>query len=133
MTNALQALLGAKPVTEITDTVTMERLGTEFKIKALSMDDVTKLKEEATYYTGQGAKRKAEINEEQLGLLMIVEATVEPDFGDKALLAHFDAKTASQCVQKALLPGEFNDLTQAVVQLSGLKPASTEEIEEVKN
>lgn len=133
MTNALDALLGAKPVSEITTTVAMERLGTEFKVKALSMDDITALKDEATYYTGQGAKRKADINEEALGLLMIVAATVEPNFNDKAILAHFDAKTASQAVKKALLPGEFNALSMAVTQVSGLNPASDEEIEETKN
>lgn len=133
MTNALDALLGAKPVSEITTTVAMERLGTEFKVKALSMDDITALREEATNYTGQGKNLVANINEEALGLLMIVAATIEPNFKDKAILTHFDAKTASQAVKKALLPGEFNELSMAVTQVSGLNPASAEEIEETKN
>lgn len=133
MTNALEALLGAKPVTEITDTVYMERFGTDFTVKALSTDDVQRLKEEATYYTGNGKSREAKINEDQLSLLLIVEATVDPNFSDKALMTHYDAKTPSQCVQKALLPGEFGKLTEAVLRISGLAAPTEEEIEEVKN
>ena len=131
--NALDALLGARPISEITKKVTIDRLGTDFTVKALSTEDVAQLREEATYYVGDGAKRKAQMNQEQLGLLMIVKATVEPDFKDKALLAHFDAKTAAQCVQKALLASEFNTLTQAVVEVSGLTAPTAEDIEEAKN
>lgn len=128
MTNALEALLGAKPVTEITDTVHMERLGTDFTVKALSTEDIQKLKEEATYYTGEGKARKEQINQEQLGHLMIIASTLDPDFSDKSLQAHFNAKKTTQCVQKALLPGEFNDLTQAVLRVSGLQAPTADEI-----
>lgn len=133
MTNALQALLGAKPVSEIKTTVPMQRLGTEFTVKALSMDDIEKLKEEATYYTGNGKQRQAVVNADLLGVLMLVEATVEPNFKDKAILTHFDAKTAAQAVKKSLLPGEIEALSDAVTELSGLAPTTAEEIEEVKN
>ncbi|MEG0471091.1 MAG: hypothetical protein RR588_02040 [Solibacillus sp.] len=133
MSNALDALLGAKPVSEITAKVSMERLGTEFTVKALTMDDISQLKEEATYYTGDGKNRKANVNEEKLGLLMLVAATVEPNFKDKAVLSHFDAKTAMQAVKKALLPGEFSALSTAVTQISGLDPATEDDIDEAKN
>lgn len=129
MSNALQALLGAKPVTEITETITIARLGTDFTVKALTTEDVQKLKDEASFMQNG----KLSINEEQLGLLMIVKATVDPDFSDKTLMDHFEAKTPTQCVQKALLPGEFTELTKAVVSVSGLNPATAKEIEEVKN
>lgn len=129
MTNALQALLGATQVSEITETITVARLGTDFTVKALTTEDVQKLKDEAAYMQNG----KLAINEEQLGLLMVVKATVDPDFSDKSLLTHFDAKTPTQCVQKALLPGEFAALTQAVIKVSGLNPATAEEIDGVKN
>lgn len=130
MTNALQALLGAPQVSEITDTVKIARLGTEFTVKALTTEDVQKLKDEAAV---MGKNGKLTVDEEQLGLLMVVKATVDPDFKDAQVLKHFDAKTPSQAVQKALLPGEFATLTKAVIAVSGLAPATTEEIEEVKN
>lgn len=129
MTNALAALLGAKPVSEITETVRIERLGTDFTVKALNTADIQALKEEATY----SVKGKLTVNEDKLGLLMLVKATIDPDFSDKDVLAHFGVKTAEQAVQKALLPGEFNALTEAVVGVSGLKPATKEEVDEVKN
>ena len=43
--DALQALLGTKPVSEITEQVEIKRLGTEFTIKALSGDDIEKVRE----------------------------------------------------------------------------------------
>ena len=127
--DALQALLSAKPIKELTDTVHIERLGTDFTVKALTMSDVSQLREEATYMKDG----KLAVNEEQLGLLMIVKATVSPDFKDKTLMAHFEAKTATQCVQNALLAAEFNALTQAVVKVGGLAPATAKEIDDTKN
>lgn len=129
MTNALQALLGAKPVSEIKEAVHIARLGVDFTVKALSSADIQALKEEATYVV----KGKQTINQDKLGVLMIVKATLDPDFTNKDVLAHFGAKTAEQAIQSALLPGEFGALTEAVVKVSGLAPATAEEIEEVKN
>lgn len=130
MTNALQALLGATQVSEITDTVKMPRLGTEFTVKALTTEDVQKLKDEAAT---MGKNGKVAVDEDQLGLLMVVKATVDPDFKDAQVIAHFDAKSPSHAIQKALLPGEFAALTKAVIAVSGLAPATAEEIDEVKN
>lgn len=128
--SALDALLGAQP--ELTTTVHIKRLGVDFKVKSLTGEDVAKLREEATRYEIKGKERKSFIDESELGLSMVVAATVEPDFSDPKLLAHYGATTANQCVNKALIAGELAQLTNAVVAISGLG-TSDEEIEEIKN
>lgn len=130
--SVLEALLGAKPVTEITDEVFIERLGVSFKVKALTGDDINKLKEECTRYKIKGKERVAFLDEGELGLSMVVKATIEPDFSAKELLAHYGAKTANECLNKALIAGELAKLNQAVVTVSGLTPQE-EKVEEVKN
>ena len=128
--SALELLLGTQPGVEITDTVTLKRLG-KFTIKALTGDDLSKIREQATYPSGTGKNRKLVVNEDEVGQLLVAKATVEPDFSDAALLKHYGAANASNCVQKALLAGEIATIQQAVLELSGFNDA--DEVEEVKN
>ena len=128
--SALDALLGAQP--EITSTVHIKRLGVDFKVKSLTGEDVSKLREEATRYEIKGKERKSFVDENELGLAMVVAATIEPDFKDPKLLAHYGVSTANQCVNKALIAGELAQLTNAVVAVSGLG-GNEEEIEAIKN
>ena len=128
--SALELLLGTQPGVEITDTVTLKRLG-KFTIKALTGDDLSKIREQATYPSGTGKSRKLVVNEDEVGQLLVAKATVEPDFSDAALLKHYGAANASNCVQKALLAGGIATIQQAVLELSGFNDA--DEVEEVKN
>ncbi|WP_336638385.1 phage tail assembly chaperone [Lysinibacillus fusiformis] len=129
--DALQALLGAKPATEITAQVKIKRLGTEFTIKALTGEDIDKIRDQATYPTKNGKKTELKVNEEEVARLLIVKAVVSPDFADSSLLKHFEASDAGECVQKALLAGEVAALQNEILMLSGFD--DEEEIEEAKN
>lgn len=129
--DALQALLGAKPATEITNQVKIKRLGTEFTIKALTGEDIDKIRDQATYPTKNGKKTELKVNEEEVARLLIVKAVVEPNFADASLLKHFGASDAGECVQKALLAGEIATLQNEILMLSGFD--DEEEIEEAKN
>lgn len=129
--DALQALLGAKPATEITDQVKIKRLGAEFTIKALTGEDIDKIRDQATGPVKNGKKMEMKVNEEEVARLLIVKATVEPNFANADLLKHFGATDAGECVQKALLAGEIMTLQTAIMTLSGFD--DEEEIEEVKN
>lgn len=129
--DALQALLGAKPATEITAQVKINRLGTEFTIKALTGEDIDKLRDQATYPTKNGKKTELKVNEEEVARLLIVKAVVAPNFADTSLLRHFGASDAGECVQKALLAGEVAALQNEILMLSGFD--DEEEIEEAKN
>lgn len=129
--DALQALLGAKPAAEITEQVPMKRLGTEFTIKALTGEDIDKIRDQATYPVKNGKKTELKVNEEEVARLLIVKAVVEPNFSNASLLEHFGASDEGECVQKALLAGEIMNLQTAIMTLSGFD--DEEEIEEVKN
>ena len=132
MTNALQALLGAKPAAEITEQVTMKRLGTEFTIKALTGDDIDQIRDEATRPVKNGKKTEMKVNEEEVARLIIAKATVDPDFADAQLLKQFGARDAGDCVQKALLAGEITHLQNAILGASGFNE-DEDLIEEAKN
>lgn len=129
--SALELLLGATPVSEITEQVPIKRLGTEFKIKALTGDDIAKVREQATYPEGTGANRKLVVKEDEVGPLLIAKATVEPNFGDASLLKVYNATDAANCIQKALLAGEVALLQKSILELAGF--GNVAEIEEVKN
>lgn len=129
--DALQALLGAKPAAEITDQVKIKRLGTEFTIKALTGEDIDKIREQATYPVKNGKKTELKVNEEEVARSLIVKATVEPNFANAELLTHFGASDAGECVQKALLAGEIAILQNAILTLAGFN--DEDEVEEVKN
>lgn len=127
----LDSFLGAKPTAEITEEVFIKRLGDSITIKALTGEDIDKIREQATYPVKNGKKTELKVNEEEVSRSLIVKATVNPNFADKQLLEHFGASDAGECVQKALLAGEIMILQNAVLSLSGFD--DEEEIEEVKN
>lgn len=132
MTNALQALLGTKPATEITDKVAIKRLKTQFTIKALTGEDIDAIQAQATRITRKGNKTEQKVDENEASRLLVAKATIEPDFSNAELLKHYKAVDAGECVQRALLAGEIATLQQAILTLSGFGDLD-EEIEEAKN
>ncbi|WP_433943605.1 phage tail assembly chaperone [Paenibacillus sp. SN-8-1] len=114
MGQGLDALLGA--TLEVQDTVYIPRLKTHFTIKALSNEELRRVNERATL---PGAKGEKKTDDQLLNALFIAKGTVEPDFNDKALKAHYGASDEADCVTKALLPGEMAKVLQAVLNLSG--------------
>lgn len=129
--DALQALLGAKPATEITDQVKIKRLGTEFTIKALTGDDLDKIRDQASGPVKVGKKVEMKVNEDEVARLLIAKSVVNPNFGSAELLQHFKASDEGECVQKALLAGEITQLQNAIMTLSGFD--DEDEIEAAKN
>lgn len=128
--NPLDALLGAS--IDVEEDVFIKRLGTNFTVKALTGDEINELRAQCTYTEGKGANRKPFVREDELGQLIITEACVNPDFGDKKLLEYYGARDAADCVQKALLAGEVAKLSSAVLDVSGFDNED-EQVEQVKN
>lgn len=128
--NALDALLGAS--IEVEDTVFIKRLGVDFRVKGLTGDVINGLREQCTHWEGKGTNRKQVLNDEDLGNLLIATACIDPDFGDPKLLAHYKARDAADCVQKALLFGEVATLSSAVLDVSEVGVVEAD-VEEVKN
>lgn len=130
--DALKALLGAKPVAEITEDVTIKRLKAKFTIKALSGDDIDSIREQATKVVPVGKKKELQVDEKEVARLLVAKAVVNPDFNDADLKKHYGAVDAGDCVQKALLAGEIATLQGAIFELSGFGDED-EAVEEVKN
>lgn len=128
--DALQAFLGAE--INIETTVPLKRLGVDLVFKAIDGKTLAKLQEQATHYTGKGAKRQANLDEQKFGSLLIASACKTLNFGDSKLLEKYEASDAGDCVQKALLAGEIAKITQAVMQVSGFEDFDGQ-VEDAKN
>jgi hypothetical protein len=129
--DALNALLGADM--EIESEVFIKRLNVHFRIKAIDGQTINRLRDQATHYVGKGAKRKAQLNEEEFNGLLITAGCISPDFSNAKLIEKYGAKDAGDCVQKALLAGEIIALQEGILRLSGFEDNADEEIDEIKN
>ena len=130
--DALQALLGAKPLNEITEEVPVKRLGTSFMIRALTEDDLDEVRRQATRMVRKGNKTEQELDTNEMARLAVAKGVISPDFTNAELLAKYGATDAGEVVKKALLPGEVIALQSAVLELSGFGDLD-EEVAEVKN
>jgi hypothetical protein len=129
MSDALHALLSYDKEPE--KDVFIKRLGVNFRVKAIDTDDFYKIREQATYTIGKGAKAKSEVREDEVAALIVAKGVVDPNFGDKKVLEKFNATDAADAVKKALYIGEITLLQDEILRLSGFDDG--EEIEEVKN
>ncbi len=100
----------------------------EFKIKRLSelcgAPVVFKLR--ALPYN-----RAAEIAKEQksdMNVHVLLAGVTEPNLKSNDLLTKYNAVTPAELVKKMLLPGEVEDISRAVEQLSGFRAVTIEEI-----
>lgn len=125
--SGLEALLGA--TLDVQDTVYIPRLKSNFTIKALDQTEMTRARDQATVPTRKGEK---DVDSQLLNAVLIVKGCVDPDFTDKALIAHYGATDAADCVMKALLPGEIVKVLGAIMKLSGFDDEE-ELIEDAKN
>lgn len=123
----LEALLGA--TLDVQDSVYIPRLKTHFTVRALDQAELTRAHEQATIPTRKGEK---EIDGQMLNAAVIAKGCVDPDFSDKALIAHYGATDATDCVTKALLPGEIVKVLGAIMKLSGFDDED-ELIDDAKN
>jgi hypothetical protein len=128
--DALQALLGAE--LNIETSVTLKRLGVDLVFKAIDGKTLAKLQEQATHYSGKGAKRQAQLDEQKFGSSLIAASSKSLNFGDAKLLEKYEASDAGDCVQKALLAGEIAKITQAVMEISGFTDMD-DQVDEIKN
>lgn len=129
--DALEALLGAE--IDVKESVYIKRLNADFIVKALDDETFNEIQDEATRYVGTGANRRKEIDESKLNALLVAKAVINKDgeafFKNPQLLEKYGAKTAEECVRKALLVGEVATLVKAVLDISGFD----NDVEEIKN
>ena len=138
--NALERLLKAdaakvteKPKKEIEIPRLSKILGEKFTVtvQALDTELLAEITENHTEYTKSGKVKKS--NNYKIGLDMVVNAVVEPDFRDDRLLKHYSAATPNDLVAKLFLAGEIGKIAEVVTELCGVEKTQTEIDEEVKN
>lgn len=113
---------------DVQDEVYMKRFDSNFKIKALDTDEMTRITQRATKYD---SKKNKKLDEDLLNYLIIAESCIEPNWKEVAnKLGLVDGVDA---VKDRLLFGEVSQLLQAINKLNGFDKSDEEQIEEIKN
>ena len=120
---------------EETRKIKFKRIKSPFEIKALSAEDLTRLRKQAT--TRQ-TNRKTKLVEQKFdgdkftGLVM-TESVVAPDLNNAQLQKSWGCiGQPEKLLEKMLLAGEYNALAEEVLDLSGVNDPS-DLIEDAKN
>lgn len=100
-----------------------ERFPFDFKIKAISCDEVARIRSASMQISSDG-KTKFDYN--KMVSLTIVECTVYPNFGDAEFLKKLKAVNGREAINKVLLPGEKDRLYNAINELCGYRDLNVE-------
>lgn len=126
---SLEDFLALPDISEITEEIELSRLG-KLKIKALDSD-------EYNIYIKKNRKvdRKGNVNfnDNAFKLDIISEKLVEPDFSNPEFLKKAKCNTAKEFINSKLLPGEIQELSDKILELSGFDKDISDDIEEAKN
>lgn len=83
---------------------------------------------------GFGRKNKVEMDSAKEKKLTILAGVVDFDFKDKKLHEHLGVRNSFEAIDKLLFPGEQDDLSEQIKEISGYgKNAVVEMKDEVKN
>ncbi|MFS0841168.1 phage tail assembly chaperone [Paenibacillus sp. 1P03SA] len=107
--------------------VYMQRFDVNFRVKAVSIKQINRLKMQATHTVG----KTDVLDDEYFMALLIVEASVNMDWKNPQLLQKYDVLDAAEVVQKRLLSGEIAYLSGEIMSVSGFN--QDERIRELKN
>lgn len=138
--NALERLLKAdakkvteKPKKEIEIPRLSKMFGEKFcvTVQALDTELLAEITEANTEYSKTGKAKKS--NNYKIGLEMVVNAVVEPDFRNAELLKHYSVVTPNDLVAKLFLAGEIGKIAETVSELCGVEKSQEEFNEEIKN
>ncbi|MBR3723651.1 MAG: hypothetical protein IKN12_12965 [Selenomonadaceae bacterium] len=113
-----------------------------FKIQGLTNKQVKELEEFHTKYEWEDTmvkgkltrKKVKKVDAYKLGLEMIVEATVDPDFRDSRLREKFKTENPADIVEEMLTPGEVAKIANVIRELIGVDTNEQSDVdEEIKN
>ena len=104
-------------------------------IRELSNAENEKLQHQASKTTLNKAGQKVKnMDADKYTDLLLVAAVVEPNLEDKKLQEFYQAPgQAALALKNMLSMGEFNKLSKAVIELSGLGDTLNDQVDEVKN
>lgn len=125
----LEDFLELPDITDLTEEVELKRLG-KVKIKALSSEEYN-----GTMKKHRKLDRKGNVifDDNAFKLDIISNKLVEPDFSNAEFLKKAKFSTAKEFINAKLLPGEIQELSDQILQLSGFDSDINDDIEEAKN
>ena len=104
-----------------------------FKIRPLTQEENNRLTKLSMAPIKGGRRGERELNAIEYGSRVIVAATVEPDFRSEELCRAYGTMDPLELPGKMLLAGEYRQLTDAIMELSGFSESPEELEEEAKN
>jgi hypothetical protein len=134
---ALTDFLLANPVDTLTEEVVVsKRIKDEegnllkFKVKPMLNEEYLEYQNQCTVPKKGG---KIDFNAKKFNQLVILNHTVEPNFRDAELIQKAGVRTPEQLLNKMLLAGEIQVLSEQIRVISGFEDSLDELVDEVKN
>lgn len=119
-------------VENITDDVVISnRIPFKFKIRAMNSEEFNSYRKLATNFDVK--RKKASFDSKKLNEQIIINHTVDPDFRNAEDIKRVGCTTPEQYMNKVLLAGEAEELSQQIQSLSGFDLDINEAVEEAKN
>lgn len=119
-------------VENITDEVVISnRIPFKFKIRAMNSEEFNSYRKLATNFDVK--RKKASFDSKKLNEQIIINHTVDPDFRNAEDIKKVGCTTPEQYMNKVLLAGEAEELSQQIQSLSGFDLDINEAVEEAKN
>jgi hypothetical protein len=136
MTTLTEFLL-AHPVDNLEDSVAVskrlkDKKGNllKFKIKPMQQEEYLSYQEQCTILKKGG---KIDFNTRRFNELLILNHTVDPNFRDAELIKSAGCTTPQQLLNKLLLAGEIQVLSEHIRNISGFEDSIDDLVDEVKN
>jgi hypothetical protein len=137
--STLQKFLNTNPIDGLTEEVPIsERFKDEkgkllkFKIRVMSSVELGEYRKKAMKVNPK-SKNKVEVDANQLTSAIVINHTVDPNFKDAESIKEMGCSTPEAYLNKVLLPGEIDDLSERIQSLSGFNKSMDDLVEEAKN
>lgn len=132
--NALQQFLTEHDVSDLTQEFKLGGRLKDFtlKVKAITSDQYTDFQNQCVDNPNNPKKRR--FNTKKFNELVLIAGLVEPNLRDVEFLnANGCSGNPSRLLYKVFLPGEINEISEQILNLSGFGNEVEEDIEEIKN
>lgn len=134
---ALTDFLLANPVDSLTEEVVVSKRIKDaegnllkFKVKPMLNEEYLEYQNQCTIPKKGG---KIDFNAKKFNQLVILNHTVLPNFRDAQLIEKAGVRTPEQLLNKMLLAGEIQVLSEQIRAISGFEDSLDELVDEVKN
>lgn len=127
----LEEFLTLPDVSDIEAEVIISKRFGKFKIKALSCDEYEAIVKKARKMNIK--TKKIDFDTNMFNSDVINCSLISPDFSNKEFLDKVKCNTAREFINKKLLPGEIQELSDKIVELSGFDKELPDQIDEAKN